>query len=285
MKTAKTKPPKSASASALILAVILTSLLAIIGVMFVMIARVDKMATSAISENKELNSAVEAVVALVSQELVLDVPGMPKGGDYYDYLNGAVNKLTIIVGDVSGKGTAAALYMAKVQGIFRSLYGFGLTPKELFVRANALLWTDLERKSFVTAIGGCFDTTLRRVIIARAGHLPVYTYKRRQARVERLLPRGIGFGLSETDLFSSEIEELTLQYEPGDVFVFVTDGVTEAQRSDREQFGEEKIVPVLEKLADRHAGEILEGILAAVNEFTKGERAHDDQTIVVAKAT
>jgi hypothetical protein len=94
MKTAKTKPPKSvsrftlhesASASALILAVVLTSLLAIIGVMFVMIARVDKMATSAISENKELNFAVETVVALVSQELVLDVPGMPKGQEYYDY--------------------------------------------------------------------------------------------------------------------------------------------------------------------------------------------------------
>ena len=85
MKTAKTKPPKSASASALIIAVILTSLLAIIGVMFVMIARVDKMATSAISENKDLDSAVEAVVAKISQELILDVPGMPKGEDYYDY--------------------------------------------------------------------------------------------------------------------------------------------------------------------------------------------------------
>jgi hypothetical protein len=94
MKTAKTKPPKSvsrfmlhesASASALILAVVLTSLLAIIGVMFIMIARVDKMATSAISENKELNFAVETVVAKISQELVLDVPGMPKGREYYDY--------------------------------------------------------------------------------------------------------------------------------------------------------------------------------------------------------
>jgi DNA uptake protein ComE-like DNA-binding protein len=93
MKTAKTKPPKSvsrftlhesASASALILAVVLTSLLAIIGVMFVMIARVDKMATSAISENKELNFAVEAVVAKISQELVLDVPGVA-GAEYYDY--------------------------------------------------------------------------------------------------------------------------------------------------------------------------------------------------------
>jgi hypothetical protein len=80
------KSPKNmlSAGSALILAVVLTSLLAIIGVMFVMIARVDKMATSAISENKELNSAVETVVAKISQELVLDVPGVA-GAEYYDY--------------------------------------------------------------------------------------------------------------------------------------------------------------------------------------------------------
>ncbi len=71
--------------SALILAVVLTSLLAIVGVMFVMVARVDKMATSAISENRELSFAVETIVAKISQELVLDVPGMPKGQEYYDY--------------------------------------------------------------------------------------------------------------------------------------------------------------------------------------------------------
>jgi predicted DNA-binding ArsR family transcriptional regulator len=78
--------PRTKLGSALILAVVLTSLLAIIGVMFIMMARVDKMATSAVSENRELNFAVETVVARISQELVLDVPGMPKGKkDYYDY--------------------------------------------------------------------------------------------------------------------------------------------------------------------------------------------------------
>lgn len=84
MKTAKAKSPKHASASALIIAVILTSLLAIIGMMFVMIARVDKMATSSIALNKDLDSAVETVVANISQQLILDVPGMP-GQEYYDY--------------------------------------------------------------------------------------------------------------------------------------------------------------------------------------------------------
>jgi len=74
--------------SALILVVVLTSLLAIVGVMFVMVARVDRIATSAISENKELNSAVEAVIARISQELVLDVPGVAGQPDYYDYPDG-----------------------------------------------------------------------------------------------------------------------------------------------------------------------------------------------------
>ncbi len=71
--------------SAIIIAVVLTSLLAIVGVMFLMMARVDKIATSAVSENKDLDSAVETVVAKISQELTLDVPGMLKGLDYYDY--------------------------------------------------------------------------------------------------------------------------------------------------------------------------------------------------------
>jgi hypothetical protein len=69
--------------SALIMAVVLTSLLAIVGVLFVMVARVDRIATSAISENKELNFAVETVVTKISQELVLDVPG--EAAEYQDY--------------------------------------------------------------------------------------------------------------------------------------------------------------------------------------------------------
>jgi len=87
MKTTGRKSAKNAFSvgSALILTVVLTSLLAIVGVMFVMVARVDKVATSAISENRELNFAIETIVAKISQELVLDVPGMPKGQEYYDY--------------------------------------------------------------------------------------------------------------------------------------------------------------------------------------------------------
>lgn len=212
------------------------------------------------------------------------IPATEVGGDYFDYLNGGTQRLTVVVGDVSGKGTPAALYMSKVQGILRSLHGFGLTPRELFIRANGLLRTDLERRSFVTALGGAFDTRKRQLILARAGHLPLFHYRSKTGTVERLLPHGIGFALSDSRVFAAEIEELTLHYEAGDIFVFVSDGVTEAQSNSRELFGEENVARALERLAARQAGEVLEGILDAVREFSNGERQHDDQTIVVAKA-
>jgi hypothetical protein len=87
MKTASKKPPISRLplGSALILTVVLTSLLAIVGVMFFMISRVDKIATSAISENKELNFAVDTIIAKISEELILDVPGVSEETEYYDY--------------------------------------------------------------------------------------------------------------------------------------------------------------------------------------------------------
>ncbi len=85
------------------------------------------------------------------------VPAMEVGGDYYDYLTGEAGTLTVIMGDVSGKGTSAALYMSKVQGIMRSLHAFGLGPRDLLLRANSLLHGDIEKRSFVTAVGARFD--------------------------------------------------------------------------------------------------------------------------------
>jgi serine phosphatase RsbU (regulator of sigma subunit) len=213
------------------------------------------------------------------------IPATEVGGDYFDYLDGGIHRLTVVVGDVSGKGTAAALYMSKVQGILRSLHGFGLTPRELFVRANSLLRSDLERKSFVTALGGAFDARKRELIVARAGHLPLFVYRKRLDKVERLLPRGIGFALSDSQLFSSEIEELIVRYEAGDIFVFVSDGITEAQSTGGDLFGEENVSRAIAKLATKQAKGVLEGVLDAVHEFSTGERQNDDQTIVVAKAT
>jgi serine phosphatase RsbU (regulator of sigma subunit) len=213
----------------------------------------------------------------------VSIPAMEVGGDYFDYLNGSVNELTVVVGDVSGKGTSAALYMSKIQGILRSLYGFGLSPRELFVRTNKLLWNDLEKKSFVTAIGGSFDVKHRKLTLARAGHLPLFYYHFSERRVEKIIPKGMGLGLSEDCVFDPELEEKTFQFEAGDIFLFVTDGVTEGKRNDGDEFGEDRLAALLQSAALSTAEQIRDQVTEAVKSFAANEHQHDDQTVVVVR--
>jgi serine phosphatase RsbU (regulator of sigma subunit) len=216
----------------------------------------------------------------------ISIPAMEVGGDYFDYLNGRRDHLTVMVGDVSGKGTSAALYMSRLQGIVRSLHAFDLSPRELFIRTNQLISRDLERRAFVTALGGFFDTRQGRLVLARAGHLPLYQYRHDRHEVVTWLPRGLGFGLSTRPIFDSELEEATLAYHPGDVFLFLTDGVTECQNGAGELFGEERLLALLTQEAHRapSATALRDCITSATREFAAGADPYDDQTVVVVRA-
>ncbi len=238
----------------------------------------------AIARRIQMESLPQTTPTIEGLEIAgVSVPAMEVGGDYFDYLNGDVSKLTVIVGDVSGKGTSAALYMSKVQGILRSLHGFGLSPHEFFVRTNALLCNDMEKKSFVTAMGGFFDPRQRRLVLARAGHLPLFHYHARARTVDRVIPRGLGLGLNAEGVFASELEERAINYEPGDVFLFVTDGITEAQQTNGEQFGEDRLATTLHESSASCAEDIRDQVMTAVKTFTGEVDQHDDQTVVVVK--
>jgi len=213
----------------------------------------------------------------------LSIPALEVGGDYFDYLNGSTPGLTVIVGDVSGKGTSAALYMSKVQGMIRSLHPFNLSPKELFVRINELLYQDLEKKSFVTALGASIDTIARQVVLARAGHLPLFHYTAKTDKVEAITPRGLGLGLDAADVFAAEIEERTILYGKGDILLFVTDGITEAQAANGTEFGEARLSELLRDSCTSSAGTIRDRVISEVKAFTHDALPHDDQTIVVVK--
>jgi serine phosphatase RsbU (regulator of sigma subunit) len=215
----------------------------------------------------------------------VSIPAFEVGGDYFDYLNGNPGHLTVMVGDVSGKGTSAALYMSRLQGIVRSLHAFDLSPHEFFVRTNDLLCRDLERRSFVTAIGGFFDAGQRQMVLARAGHLPLYYYSAATAEVHRVLPRGLGFGLSNRHVFEHELEEQLIAYRPGDVFLFITDGITESVAPSGDDFGEDRVLWLLERHAHATALEIRDEVTEAVRAFSATEEQFDDQTVVVVKAT
>ncbi len=229
----------------------------------------------------------------------VSIPALEVGGDYFDYLNGAYaastlaqgpaaavkpDQITVIVGDVSGKGTSAALYMSKVQGIMRSLHDFGLSPRELFVRANHLLRQAMERTSFVTTIGACFEPQSRRMRLARAGHLPLFYYSAKTGAVEKITPKGLGMGLDDEKIFAAELEEKKLTYDHGDVFLFVTDGITEAQNGKGAEFGEDQVSEILSCQSASSAEKIRDHIIAAVKSFAQNTHQHDDLTVVVVKA-
>lgn len=210
------------------------------------------------------------------------IPAMEVGGDFFDYLSNGSGKMTVVIGDVSGKGTSAALYMAKVQGILRSLHGFDLSPKDLFNRANKLLCQDLEKRSFVTVLGAEFDTEQRTIVVSRAGHLPLWHYEAKSGEVKKVLPRGLGLGLNDASIFANEMEEKKMKYHSGDIFIFATDGVTEAH-NDEGDFGEERIHQIVIANSTQSANTIQSTLLNDLSTFTGDRLQHDDQTVVIVK--
>lgn len=218
----------------------------------------------------------------------ISIPAQEVGGDYFDYLNGvshdASDEITIIVGDVSGKGTSAALYMSKVQGIMRSLHDFGLSPRDLFIRANQVLFNDLEKTSFFTAVGAAFKSRRQSIALARAGHSPVFHFQAETGQVQIIVPKGIGLGLTGSEKFATELTEEMIYYKKGDVFMFITDGITEAHNVKGDEFGEENVLKVMQDHNGANAKRIRDHIISSVNHFTDNAPQHDDLTVVVVKA-
>jgi sigma-B regulation protein RsbU (phosphoserine phosphatase) len=132
-------------------------------------------------------------------------------------------------------------------------------------------------------IYGVFDTMKKTLCLARAGHNPVIMRKSLAAYVQIVNPTGIALGLDPGSKFSQSVEEVTIEYQPGDLFIFYTDGLTEAMNNQRAQFGEERLSTVVEQLASRSASEIVERIYEEIKSFVGKTKQHDDMTIVVIK--
>jgi serine phosphatase RsbU (regulator of sigma subunit) len=213
------------------------------------------------------------------------VPALEVGGDFFDYLPAGEGEITVVIGDVSGKGTSAALYMSRVQGILRSLHTFIQDPSELFVRANLLLREGLERSSYVTALGVKFTPAMHTFSVARAGHLPLYHVHASSGRLEQHLPRGLGLGLDAGAKFSTELEEFSAVYQVNDLFVMVTDGITEARDARGDELPAGLLEQAIRESSGYDAATIRDRVFAVVQEFAGRTSQHDDQTIVVVRVT
>jgi len=173
------------------------------------------------------------------------IPAMQVGGDYFDLLpvDGSASKLFVVVGDVSGKGLSASLYMTKLQTMIKLYCIAGKTPKEILVDVNKRMYDEIERNWFITMTLALFDLDEGTVTFCRAGHMPILTAS--NGTVESYRTQGIGVGLEKGEIFERSLVEEKLKLNPGQIYAFFTDGVTEAMNESNELFGEDKLTKIL----------------------------------------
>ena len=203
----------------------------------------------------------------------LSIPAGEVGGDWYDFIPFDDGCWGLVLADVSGKGTAAALLMSATRGMLRSLATACSGPGEVLGRLNRLLVEDFPLGKFVTMIYGVLNPGARTLTFSSAGHLRPLLVDEQGARFldsERGLPLGLGSdGFSETELQLSE----------GAQVVFYSDGITEAEGPDDQEYGAERL--------RRHVlqpGACPENILQDVRNFANGPGLHDDATVILVKA-
>jgi hypothetical protein len=210
------------------------------------------------------------------------IPALEVGGDYYDFVKIDNNKLGIIIGDVSGKGTQAAFYMTLTKGFLKALSRSSDSPSAVLSGMNELFYENVERGTFISMIYGIFDNKRRVFKLSRAGHNPVIL-RNSPGKVETLNPTGLALGLEKGILFNKTIKEVEIPFSAGDIFIFYTDGFTEALNRKKEEYGEERLKKDIEESSGLTAEEIMISIERKLKTFMGNEKQHDDMTIVVVK--
>ncbi len=213
------------------------------------------------------------------------IPAAEVGGDYFDYFVLDNQTLGIVVADVTGKGTSAAFYMAVVKGIMLSLASIYSSPGQLLKELNRRLFGIMDRKVFITMIYATVDVRKKVIKFARAGHNALIVRNSKNSKIECLTPKGIGLGLAHDRLFDQHISEEIIKFQPGDTFLFYTDGISEAMNEQLEEFGEQRLVEIVAQLKDGNAKHLREGIIQAIDQFVQQAPQHDDITLVTLKAT
>jgi sigma-B regulation protein RsbU (phosphoserine phosphatase) len=202
----------------------------------------------------------------------LSIPARAVGGDWYDFIPFPDGRWGIVLADVSGKGTAAALLMSATRGMLRSLAEACCTPSEVLTKLNGLLVEDFPAGKFVTLIYAVLDPAMRSVTFANAGHLPPLLVDNKEAsflETERGLPLGLSCG---------DYSQSTVALSPGSRLVFYSDGISEAVNAREEEYGVERLACHV-KCPDASTITLLDD----VRTFADGVLLQDDASVVFVK--
>ncbi|MBS1492514.1 MAG: SpoIIE family protein phosphatase [Bacteroidetes bacterium] len=213
----------------------------------------------------------------------ISIPAKEIGGDFYDCIEMGDDRYLIVIGDVSGKGIPAAIYMAKIQAMIQYASGIYSTPSEILKEVNNLIYDDMDRKSFVTIELAIFDLKNEKVNICRAGHNPSISVKKDS--INFITNTGIGIGLDKEKIFNENLTESELKIVNGEIYVFYTDGLTEAFDEKRELYSQKRLFEILGKNKELPANEITKQCIDDIILFRGSAEQNDDITLLVVKTS
>lgn len=205
------------------------------------------------------------------------------GGDYLDFIpNGVPEKSLMFIGDISGKGMAAAIYMVQVRAIIHQIIQSESQLIPILTQLNKVLCKIFTKNYFFTVNAAILEKN--NITFCRAGHLPTLYYRKETNSCTRLTPSGMGLGLTDTDLFSATLQTESVSLNSGDILLFYSDGVSETMNAQNKEFGEDKLERIIVANSHKSASDIERAILINLNAYRGYSDPNDDISIVLIKS-
>jgi phosphoserine phosphatase RsbU/P len=209
-------------------------------------------------------------------------PAQVIGGDYFDFLHFADGAQGLAIADVAGHGISAALHMASIQALLRTLVPNSSSPADVIRHIQKLLIHNVHFTTFVTVFLASYDTRTHTLTYCNAGHNPPLQFRRDnhgEIISKWLSPTGAAIGLIE----ELAINESSTKVEPVDFLVLYTDGLTEAANKSGDQFGTDRLSLAASRWANSNTAALVQGIRQDLQDFTQTEILADDTTIVACR--
>lgn len=206
-------------------------------------------------------------------------PAKEIGGDYYDY-SIKDNIFSVSIADVSGKGVPAAFLMALSRSMLKTIkYVSNFSPAEELNLFNKIIYKDITEDMFITIMNGKYNMDTNTLTYSSAGHNPLVVYRKNKDEIELCGTKGVAIGFMSD--YSFKNKEIVLN--EGDIVVFYTDGIIEAEDNRKNMFGIEKLADVVYENSKLNAEELKDKILSEILEFRKDYEQVDDITFVILK--
>ncbi len=212
-----------------------------------------------------------------------NIPARILSGDFYDYIELGDGRLGVVIADVSGKGTAAALISAMCRAIMRTVAPTETSPAAVLARVNRLLFPDIREDMFVTMAYLVLDPASSQVSYSRAGHTPPLVWRAATGAIETLESPGMAVGIDKGEVFERVASDITITLAPDDTLLLYTDGISEATDAKELMFGEDRIERALALRAAQGPRAIVHGLLQEIDIFVSGKRSLDDITLIAVR--